>query len=59
MERKRTCEIVTLLKKYVVERSSSENLAIIDGSVFWKSSHSKKVALQKKQVMWKIAFLKS
>ena len=46
MERKRSCEIVTFLKKYV-EKSSSEKNAI-EGNVFWKSGHSKKTALRKK-----------
>ena len=34
VERKRSCEIVTLLKGHVVKSSSSENLAAIEGSVF-------------------------
>ena len=41
------------------KNSSSENVATADGSVFWKSSRSKKVALQKKIVMRDIAFLKN
>ena len=42
MERRRSCEKVTLLKKHVVKNSSSENVAAI------KSSRSKKATLQKK-----------
>ena len=34
MERRRSCEKVTLLKKYVVKNSSSENVAVIESSVF-------------------------
>ena len=41
----------------IIKNSSSEKVATIDGSVFWKSTRSKKVALQKKIVMRDIAFL--
>ena len=34
MERKRSCEIVNLLKNYAVKSSSSEKVAAIEGSVF-------------------------
>ena len=48
MEKNRSFEIVTLLKKYIVKKNSSEKAAVgIEGSLFWKSSRSKKVALQK------------
>ena len=47
--RKRGCEIVSLLKKYVVKKSSpSEKVTAIQGNTFWTCSHSKKVALHKK-----------
>ena len=34
MNGKRNCEIVPLLKKYVVKSSSSETVTAIEGSVF-------------------------
>ena len=34
MERKRSCEIGPILKKYVVKSSSSEKVAVLEGSVF-------------------------
>ena len=39
--------MVTLLKKYAVKSSSSEKVAAVEGRVFWKSSRSKKAALEK------------
>ena len=48
VERNCSCEIVALLKKYVVKSSSSEKITAMEGSVFWKSNGSKKVAFQKK-----------
>ena len=43
MMRKRSCEIAILLKKsMLLESSSSEKVAAIEGSVFWKSGPSKK-----------------
>ena len=43
----------------LLKSSSSEKVAAIEDNVFWKSSRYKKVALQKKWVMWNIAFLKN
>ena len=59
MERKRSCEIESLLKKYNVKNSSTEKLAAMESNVFLKSGRSKKVALQKNWVMRNIAFLKN
>ena len=56
---KRSREIVTLLKKYVVKNSSSEKVAAIEGRIFWKSDRCEKAALQKKYVMRNITFLKN
>ena len=33
MEKKRSCEIVTLLKKYIVKCSSSEKVAAIEDTI--------------------------
>ena len=48
MERKRSCEVVTLPKKYLVKKQVSWKGNAIEGSVFWKSGRSKKAALQEK-----------
>ena len=57
MERKRSCEKVTLPKKYLVKKQFSWKSNAIECSVFWKSSRSKKAALQEKYVIESIAFL--
>ena len=44
----RTNKVVTFLKKDIVKNSSPKKVNAIEGSVFWKSSRSKKAALQKK-----------
>ena len=48
MERKRSCEIVTHLEKYVLKGSSSETVAAMEGNVFWKSTLSKKSSFREK-----------
>ena len=60
MEKKHSCEVVSPLKKYVLKKvksSSSKKVAATEDKVFWKSSRSKKVTLQKKYVMLNINFL--
>ena len=41
------------------ESSSSGKVATIKGEMFWKSYCSKKVALQEKEVIGNISFLKN
>ena len=60
LERKSSCEIVIFLKKYAVKKIALLKRQLLQKvASFEKSSRSKQEAVQKREVMWNIAFLKS